>query len=298
MSPQPESPRFLFAPAAARPPALSPHPLWFLCGENEVVLRREPGAPLPEALPQSAALLPSTTEVTALGLDPAEAIFLGTLGGAQCWGLPYAGGKAALPPALGLVGLRKLWSLLDETLFPIAGRANQLAHHYSTSRFCGRCGARNVRDPQDRAVKCPRCALSVWPRISPAIITLVRRGDEALLANSGRFPLPFFSTLAGFSEPGESLEETLVREVHEEVGVKVANVNYFGSQAWPFPNSLMIGYTARWESGEIQVDGEEIKEARFFRATDLPMIPPRLSIARRLIDAWVIEITGAPAAQP
>ena len=293
-------PRFLFSPSAARPQTLSERPLWFLCGENEVVLRREPGAPLPEALPQNAALLPSTFEVTALGLDPAAAIFLGTLGGEQCLALPFADGKAALPPALGLVGLRKLWSLLDETLFPIAGRANQFTHHYATSAFCGRCGAPNERDGdhRSRAVKCPRCALSVWPRISPAIITLVRRGDEALLANSGRFPVPFFSTLAGFSEPGESLEETLVREVHEEVGVKVANVNYFGSQPWPFPNSLMIGFTAQWESGEIAVDGEEIKEARFFCADDLPMIPPRLSIARRLIDAWVTEITGRPSGAP
>ena len=99
-------------------------------------------------------------------------------------------------------------------------------------------------------------------------------------------------------QPGESLEETLVREVQEEVGVKVAEVKYFGSQPWPFPNSLMIGFTAQWESGEILVDGEEIKEAHFFRADDLPMIPPRLSIARRLIDAWVTEITGRPAAQP
>ena len=292
--------RFLFSPAAARPPALSERPLWFLCAENELVLRREPAAPLAQTLPANAALLPSTSDVTALGLDPSVAIFLGALGGEQCLALPYAGGKAALPPTLGLVGLRKLWSLLDETLFPIAGRANQLAHHYATSRFCGRCGTPNEREPLpgSRAVKCPRCALSVWPRISPAIITLVRRGDEALLANSGRFPVPFFSTLAGFSEPGESLEDTLVREVQEEVGVKVAQVAYFGSQPWPFPNSLMIGFTARWESGEIAVDGEEIKEAHFFRATELPMIPPRLSIARRLIDAWVAEITGRPADAP
>ena len=290
----------VFSPAAARPPTLLGRPLWFLCGENEVVRRREPGAPVAQLLPQNAALLPSTSEVTALGLDPGQAVFLGTLSGEQCLALPYAGGKAALPSGFSLVGLRKLWSLLDGLLFPIAGRANQLCHHYATSRFCGRCGAPNQRDadPKSRAVKCPACTLSVWPRISPAIITLVRRGDEALLANSGRFPVPFFSTLAGFSEPGESLEQTLVREVQEEVGIKVADVNYFGSQPWPFPNSLMIGFTAQWESGEIAVDGEEIKEAHFFRASELPMIPPKLSIARRLIDVWVTEITGRPADAP
>ena len=294
----PTGPRFDFAPSAVRPQELSARPLWFLCAENEVVLRRDRGPGLDDGLPERAALLPSTEEVSALGLDPAAGVFLGTLAGEQCWALSYAGGKAALPPVLGLVGLRKLWSLLDEALFPIAGRANQLAHHYSTNLFCGRCGARTERAPKDRAVKCPACTLSVWPRISPAIITLVRRGDEALLANSGRFPVPFFSTLAGFSDPGESLEETLVREVREEVGVQVGDVRYFGSQPWPFPNSLMIGFTAQWHAGEIAVDGQEIKEARFFKAAALPMIPPRLSIARRLIDAWVTEITGQPANAP
>jgi NAD+ diphosphatase len=126
--------------------------------------------------------------------------------------------------------------------------------------------------------------------VAPAIIVLVRRGDEALLARSGRFPRPFFSTLAGFVEAGESLEETLAREVREEVGVEVTNIRYFGSQPWPFPHSLMVGFTADYAGGEIVVDGEEIAEARWFQVTDLPMVPPRTSIARRLIDAWVTEI--------
>jgi NAD+ diphosphatase len=292
------STRFPFTPSAVRPHKLSAQPLWFLCAENEVVLRRESCPALANGLPERASLLPSTAELRSIGLNPADGIFLGTLANEQCWALSYTGNKTALPPALGLVGLRKLWSLLDETLFPIAGRANQLTYHYSTNLFCGRCGTRTERDPKDRAVKCPACSLAIWPRISPAIITLVRRGDEALLANSGRFPVPMFSTLAGFSETGETLEETLVREVREEVGLQVDNVRYFGSQPWPFPNSLMVGFTAQWRAGEITVDGEEIKEAHFFKATDLPMIPPRLSIARRLIDAWVTEITGRPAEVP
>jgi NAD+ diphosphatase len=294
----PNGSRFPFTPSAARPQEVSTRPLWFVCAENEVVLRTDPGDGPGDELAARAALLPTTAELRALGLDPAAAVFLGTLAGEQCWAISYPGGKAALPPALSLVGLRKLWSLLDEALFSIAGRANQLAHHYSTNLFCGRCGARTEREPKDRTVKCSACTLSVWPRISPAIITLVRRGDEALLASSGRFPVPFFSTLAGFSEPGESLEETLVREVREEAGVQVDDVRYFGSQPWPFPNSLMIGFTAQWRAGEIAVDGEEIKEARFFKADALPMIPPKLSIARQLIDAWVTEITGRPAAAP
>jgi NAD+ diphosphatase len=139
---------------------------------------------------------------------------------------------------------------------------------------------------------CPKCELHVYPRISPAIITLVRKGDLALLASNAKFPGVFYSTLAGFADIGESLEETLVREVKEEAGVTVGNVKYFGSQPWPFPNSLMIGFTAEWLSGEIQIDPNEISDAQWFAADKLPVVPPPLSIARRLIDAWVEEVTG------
>ena len=286
-----------FVPAVLVPAALSPQPLWFLCAENEVVLRREPG-PVADGLPRSASLLPSTDELRALGLDLGGAQLVGTLGGQDCLALPFEQPRGSLPAALELVGLRKLWGRLDDALFPIAGRANQLAHFAATHRFCGRCGGATARDPVERAFRCPACRLTCYPRISPAIITLVRRGDEALLATSGRFPVPFFSTLAGFSEVGESLEETLAREVREEVSLEVQNVRYFGSQPWPFPHSLMIGFTADYAGGEIKVDGVEIKEARFFRADALPQIPPRLSIARRLIDAWVREVTGRDAPAP
>ena len=142
---------------------------------------------------------------------------------------------------------------------------------------------------------CPSCGLAVYPRISPAIITLVRKGDLALLASNAKFPGAFYSTLAGFAEIGESLEETLVREVREEVGIVVKDVRYFGSQPWPFPNSLMIAFTAEWESGEIAIDPSELSDAKWFRADELPMIPPPVSIARRLIDAWV---TGVAKGKP
>ena len=288
----------IFSPAVAVPAVLSPRPLWFLCAENELVLRRAPGPPR-DGLPPSAALLPTTSELEALGVDLgrdlAGAQMVGTLAGEDCLALPFERPRGSLPAEFGLVGLRKLWGLLDEVLFPIAGRANQLAHFTTTHRRCGRCGTATARDPQERAFRCPECQLTCYPQISPAIITLLRRGPEALLATSGRFPVPFFSTLAGFSEVGESLEETLAREVREEVGLEVTNVRYFGSQPWPFPHSLMIGFTADYAGGEIKVDGVEIKEARFFRADALPMIPPKLSIARRLIDAWVREITGFEA---
>ena len=144
---------------------------------------------------------------------------------------------------------------------------------------------------------CSSCDLHVYPRISPAIITLVRKGDLALLASNAKFPGAFYSTLAGFADIGESLEETLVREVREEVGIAVRDVRYFGSQPWPFPSSLMIAFTAEWESGEIVVDPAELSDAQWFAADALPMIPPPVSIARRLIDAWVTEVAeGRPRA--
>ncbi len=187
-------------------------------------------------------------------------------------------------------GVRSLFSVLDPADLAAAGSAMHVVRWAETSRFCGRCGTPAERVPNERAMKCPKCALVVYPRISPAIIVLVRRGDEALLARNSRFPGAFYSTLAGFSEIGESLEETLVREVKEEVGVDVGNLRYFGSQPWPFPDSLMIGFDADWISGDIRVDETEIADARFFRRDEplqLPMLPPSISIARRLIDAWL-----------
>ena len=139
-----------------------------------------------------------------------------------------------------------------------------------------------------RAKECSECSRLEFPRISPAIIVLIEKGDALLLARSARFAGQFFSVLAGFVEPGESLEAAVYREVMEEIGISVKNIRYFGSQPWPFPDSLMIGFTAQYESGEIRIDGEEIVEAGWYQAGNLPKIPGKLSIARQLID-WFIE---------
>jgi NAD+ diphosphatase len=138
-----------------------------------------------------------------------------------------------------------------------------------------------------RAKECESCGRLEFPRLSPAIIVSVEKDDRLLLARSARFPGEFFSVLAGFVEPGESLEEAVRREVMEETGIRVKDISYFGSQPWPFPESLMIGFTARYESGEIEIDGEEIVEAGWYRASELPKIPGPVSIARKLIDAFV-----------
>ena len=272
-----------FVPLLARPSEPSPAARVFLCGENQLLLRRA-GTGLDR--------LPRARELARFGLEDREAQMLGRLEGEAALVLPWPE-PVVVPEDFEKVGLRALWSQLNEQLFAIAGRAQHLAHFARTHRFCGRCGHATERSTQERAVRCPRCEAVSYPRISPAIITLVRRGDEALLADSGRFPVPMFSTLAGFCEIGESLEQTLAREVREEVGIEVKNVRYFGSQPWPFPDSLMVGFTAEYASGEVQVDGVELREARFFSARELPNIPPKLSIARALMDAWVRGVTGA-----
>ena len=184
--------------------------------------------------------------------------------------------------------MRALFGLLDENLIWVAGRANQLVDWRRIHRYCGRCGHATEDKPDERARICPRCGLINYPRLSPAIIVAVVKGDRILLARNKRFRRPFYSVLAGFVEPGETLEECVAREVGEEVGISLANIRYFGSQPWPFPNSLMVGFVAEHAGGEIAVDNRELTDARWFSAGNLPPIPPRISIARRLID-WFVE---------
>jgi NAD+ diphosphatase len=221
--------------------------------------------------------------------------FLGLLGGRPCW----AGDVE--PPESGeddgsFMPLRALYGRLDETEWTIAGRAVQLVEWDRTHRFCGRCGDATAPVANERARRCPRCGLSAFPRLAPAIIVLIERdgddGPEALLARGRQFPIPMYSCLAGFVEPGETLEEAVHREVREEVGVTLADVRYIASQPWPFPHSLMLGFNARWSEGDIVIDENEIADANWYRADDLPMIPPGMSIARRLIDAWVERATA------
>ena len=145
---------------------------------------------------------------------------------------------------------------------------------------------------EDRAKICNDCGLIVYPRLSPSIIVLVRRDEEMLLARNANWPRGMYSTLAGFVEPGESIEQTVHREVFEEVALQVGNVRYLGSQSWPFPNSLMLGFHATYEQGEIQCQEGEIADARWFRYDDLPSVPPATAISRWLIDDFVNEVQG------
>ena len=177
--------------------------------------------------------------------------------------------------------------LTDKIYTKITGLAGQLVGWHRDHRYCGRCGQEMEDKADERARNCPHCGLLNYPRLSPAVIVAVIRNDELLLASNKRFKSGFFSVLAGFVEPGETLEECVAREIKEEVGICVRNIRYFGSQPWPFPNSLMVGFLADYDSGEIHVNRSEILEAGWFRAHKLPSIPPRITIARHLIDWFV-----------
>ncbi|MFT4519473.1 MAG: NAD+ diphosphatase [Halioglobus sp.] len=172
---------------------------------------------------------------------------------------------------------------VDERLFALAGRASQLLDWEKDNQFCGRCGSEMDLDVEERAMRCDPCSVINYPRISPCIIVLVTRGEEMLLARNANFPQPMYSTLAGFIEAGETAEETLIREVREEVSVEVKNLRYFQSQSWPFPNQLMLGYFADYAGGDIVCDEVEIADAQWFHPSELPMIPPVASISGQLI---------------
>jgi len=221
-----------------------------------------------------------------LGLDVLFRWEIGDLGGHACWAAEV-GADTQAPEGMDFEDLRGLFYRVDEDFFRMAGRAKQLVGWHATHRFCGCCGGKTEPASGELAMRCTRCGLLHYPRLSPAAIVLVRKGDKILLAHSPGFPQGLYSVLAGFVEPGESIEEAVVREVREEVGIEVTNVRYFGSQPWPFPNSLMIGFTADYTGGDLIPEPGEIEDAGWYSADDLPQLPPRISIARAMIDDFV-----------
>ncbi len=287
-----------FVGAVQPPEDASSETMWFLFRKGKLLTHAGPpsgDAPDdPRAWPQpGAARVPRIANPEALGLAPLNTLYLGKLGQSACYAGSVEDGVAAAE-GFAWYGLRALFSVLSDAELALAGRALQLVEWDLTHRFCGRCAAPTRLHTTDRSRECPECGLVAYPRMAPAVMALVRRDPRrVLLARSGRFPSGMHSALAGFVEPGETLEQTVEREVHEEVGVQVTNLRYFASQPWPFPHSLMIAFVADWASGEIRIDGEEIASAEWFDVDALPQLPPRISIARRLIDAVVAEMAGA-----
>jgi NAD+ diphosphatase len=186
-------------------------------------------------------------------------------------------------------GVRSLFGIVDDDLFQAAGRALQILQWDEAHRFCGLCGSAMAPKTDERAKLCPQCNHVSYPRISPAIIAAVTNGSQILLARSSRFAGGFYSVLAGFVEIGETLEMCVHREIMEEVGIRVANIRYFGSQSWAFSSSLMIGFTADYAGGDIKVDMHEIVEAAWFGVDNLPNLPGPMSISRRLIDNFIAQ---------
>ena len=184
-------------------------------------------------------------------------------------------------------GLRAVSQQFEYETFVRAGLAFQWMDFYRTNQFCGRCGTPMQSHVQDRAQECPKCGYLIYPILAPAVIVAVEKGDSLLLARSPHFQPNMMSVVAGFVEPGETLEQTVAREVLEETGIRVKNIRYFGSQPWPFPHSLMLGFTAEWESGEIEIDGIEIEAAGWYTAEMIPPRPSSVSISRMLIDDWI-----------
>jgi len=183
------------------------------------------------------------------------------------------------------VSLRSLYGVLDDGRLGIAGRAVQMLDWELNHAFCGRCGTKMNTDEREHCRRCPSCKFSVYPRIEPAaIVAVVRPPRQILLARFSRLPITMHTVLAGFAEPGESLEACAAREVFEEAGIRIRNIQYVGSQSWPFPRSLMVGFTAEYESGTLDIDHEELEAADWFSLDALPAVPSPLSIARALID--------------
>ena len=182
--------------------------------------------------------------------------------------------------------LREVYEF-NHDLYHIAGKAVLVRDWYISHRFCGRCGTKTQLDEKDMMLKCPSCGQVHYPRIAPAIIVAIRKDDELLMAKHSYHDNIRYALIAGFVEPGESIEEAVHREVLEEVGIKIKNLRYFGSQPWPYPCGIMVGFNADYESGEIHLQEEEIAKGAWFKADNLPTIPEKLSIARMLLDDWL-----------
>jgi NAD+ diphosphatase len=253
-------------------PVAAPRTRTFAFRGNEILVR-EPALALPDA-----------QATAALGIGESRLFPVGLHGGVYCQAA-WLEKDFEARDGFAFRGLRTLFGQVDEETLAIAGRAFQIVDWARSHRYCGVCGRPMRREPGERAMKC-ECGHAAYPRISPAMMVLVKRADAILLARNVAAPPGRFSALAGFLEPGESVEDAIHREVREEVGIEVRDPRYFASQSWPFPGSLMLAFTAEYAGGELRPDRTEIAEARWFGPGDpLPQLSPSQSISRALIDA-------------
>ena len=270
---------FTFNPGVNPPAHLQGPAVWFAFQQGKLLMFADQHGPM----------VPQFHDFAESGAPYRSRHFLGEVNGQPCFAVELDDEHSPAEPFF-LQDMRRFAVEVGEELFMLAGRGLQIIQWHRDHQFCGRCGHATEDHPADRAKICPSCGHSAYPRISPCMIVLVTRGDEVLLGRSPNWPPNMFSTLAGFIEPGETIEQAIHREVYEEVGISVRNLVYHASQPWPFPHSLMIGFYAEYDGGQIRVDGEEISEAHWFPITQLPKIPPNGSISRYLIDSYVEKV--------
>lgn len=252
---------------------------WFVISGGELLMTEAKQIPhgLLEDLP-----FPDLTEY--------KTVFIGELRERHCYLVIADYGDSNFTAVGEFLSVRELIIGSDDELFAMAARAKQIADFLATHRFCGRCGARMQAVDWEIAMHCHSCQHRCYPRISPCIIVAIRKGNQILLARGKRHPEGLYSVFAGFVEAGEPLEQTLMREVMEEAGVRIKNPRYVTSQSWPFPNSLMMGFLADWESGDIRIDPFELEEGGWYDINDLPKIPQQGTIANKLIMRLKAEI--------
>ncbi|TDT61317.1 NAD(+) diphosphatase [Fonticella tunisiensis] len=251
--------------------------MWFILNGDKILVK----------IIDSKVVFPNYEDVCKLNIEYTESEYIGTFDSIKCFAADASGGNAEYGKFV-FKEPRFLLSILDQQTFSVCSRAMQIINWDRTHKYCGRCGSLNERKSDERAKICPNCGFTTYPSISPAIIVAIVKDDQILLAHNRNFSSNMYSVIAGFLEYGEVFEDCVRREVAEEVGIRVKNIKYFGSQPWPFPNSFMVAFTAEYDGGEIEVDGVEISDAGWYRADELPCIPAKGSAARKLID-WFVE---------
>ncbi len=249
---------------------------WFIFNSDNMLLNQK-----------SSLNIPFHNDLDEINLEPIRKHYLGTLEDHPCYvvevdpeTVPYDG--------MEFIDLRSLYEILDEDLFLLAGRAVQILNWDKNHVYCGKCGTKTETLSDENAKVCPNCGFTSYTRLSPAVITAIIKDDKILMAKHSYGLKNRYTLVAGFLEAGETLEEAVKREVMEEVGLEVKDIKYFGSQPWPFPNSLMIGFTAKYADGKIRVDGNEIVDAKWFNANEVQRFPSNMSISSDLLD-WFLE---------
>ena len=267
-----------FIPSINEPHDSDKRAYWFIFRGNEIMISGQGAFP---RIPQFINFQQSVIRII-------RQHYLGNLDGLNCY-CAEVSYDTAIPDDMTFSPLRPLLEVIGEEMFSIAGRAFQIIDWDRNHQFCGRCGSQLRTKNEERAKTCSICGLVLYPVIAPAVIVAVVRDRTLLLAHSHRFQAELYSVLAGFVEAGETLEECLCREVAEEVGISISDIKYFGSMSWPFPNSLMVGFTAQHVSGEIIIDNNELDEANWYGPENMPpKIPAKGTISRKLID-WFVD---------